>query len=335
MTTTDTDLGRRLLTERGMQFLFAHGGDPYAVLLRAENEDTAELTARIKEWGPLYRSRPGAWVVSDPELARQVLTDPRFGTELPAEHLLAQVNPFPESDWTAPPAAGPVVLDGLDAGFDLVRDALRPAVAGMAAGVLSVPRSDLAAYIEYAVAAGPAVDAALCAPRLADARAILDACAGLRTLVPESAVPLSISGVELAATLAAEAAHELLADPVRWRALAADPESVGATVDAVLARHPPMRLDRRIVREDLRLGAQSIGAGEEVVVHIGAAGFGLRGVPRIAEFVRGAAATALAAAAVRFPGLRPDGAPVRRLRAPVTGALIRLPVTASNSSTIH
>ncbi|RDI62716.1 hypothetical protein [Nocardia pseudobrasiliensis] len=335
MTTTDTDLGRRLLTERGMQFLFAHGGDPYAVLLRAEDEDTAELTARIRERGPLYRSRPGAWVVSDSELARQVLTDPRFGTELPAEHVLAQVNPFPETDWTAPPAAGPVAFDGLDTGFDLVRDALRPAVAGLAAEVLSVPRSDLAAYTGYAVAAGPAVDAALCAPRLADARAIMLACAGLRTLVPESAVPLSISGVELAATLAAEAAHGLLVDSARWQALAADPGSVGAILDAVLAQHPPMRLDRRIVREDLRLGTQPIAAGEEVVVHIGAAGSGLRGVPRIAEFVRGAAATALAAAAARFPRLRLDGAPVRRLRAPVTGALIRLPVAASNSLTTH
>ncbi|MFI9505133.1 hypothetical protein [Nocardia sp. NPDC052566] len=335
MTRTDTDLGRRLLTERGMQFLFAHGGDPYAVMLRAEDEDTPALTDRIKERGPVYRSRPGAWVVSDPELAERVLTDPRLGTELPPEHVLAGVDPFPATGWTVSAPTGGVVLDGLGSRFDLVHGVLRPAVAGLAAEVLTVPGSDLAAYTGYAVAAGPAVDAVLCAPRLADARAVIAACAGLRTLVPDSALPLSVLGVELTATLAAEAAHVLLADPARWQALSADPVAAGAILDGVLAAHPPMRLDRRVAREDLRLGAERIAAGEEVVVHIGAAGIGLRGVPRIAAFIRGAAATVLAAAAVRFPRLRLDGEAVRRLRAPVTGALVRLPVADSNSMTTH
>lgn len=334
MTGTDTDLGRQLLTERGMQFLFAHGGDPYAVLLRAEDEDIPALTARIKERGPVYRSRPGAWVVSDPELAERVLTDPRLGTELPSWHVLASVDPFPETDRTASVPTGGVVLDGLGARFDLVRDVLRPAVAGLAAEVLTVPRADLAMYTEYAVAAGPAVDAVLCAPRLADARAVIAACTGLRTLVPASALPLSILGVELAGTLAAEAARVLLAEPARWQALSCDPTGVGAILDAVLAEHPPMRLDRRVAREGMELGAEPIAAGDEVVVHIGAAGLGLRGLPRIAAFTRAAAATVLAAAALRFPRLRLDGGQVRRLRAPVTGALIRLPV-ASNSMTTH
>ncbi|MEV6557654.1 hypothetical protein AB0M22_18200 [Nocardia sp. NPDC051756] len=335
MTRTDTDLGRRLLTERGMHFLFAHGGDPYAVLLRAEDEDTATLTARIKERGPVYRSRPGAWVVSDPELAEQVRTDPGFGTELPAGHVLAEVDPFPEPGWTAPAPTGNVRLDGLGARFDLVRDVLRPAVAGLAAEVLTVPGADLLAYNGFSVAAGPAVDAVLCAPRLADVRAIVDACVGLRKLVPDNALLLSVLGVDLTVTLAATTAHLLLADPARWQALSADPATIGALLDDVLTEHPPMRLDRRVARADLRLGAEQIAAGDEVVVHVGAAGIGLRGVPQVAAFTRGAAATVLAAVAVRFPGLRLDGAPVRRLRAPVTGALVRLPVADSNSPTTH
>ncbi|MCM6771861.1 hypothetical protein NDR87_03790 [Nocardia sp. CDC159] len=333
MTRTDTDLGRQLLTERGMQWLFAHGDDPYAVLLRAEDEDVAALTARIRERGPVYRSRPGAWVVSDPDLAERVLTDARFGTELPSGHVLAAADPFPETDWTAPPSAGGVTLDGLGAEFDLMRDVVRPAVAGLAAEVLCVPRTDLPAYIGYAVAAGPAVDAVLCPPRLADARAIVAACAGLRKLVPDFALPLSIRGVELAATLAGAAAHALLAEPGRWQALAADPVTVGPVLDGVLAENPPMQLDRRVARADQDLGAERIAAGEEVVVHIGAAGLGLRGVPRLAAFVRGAAATVLATVAVRYPGLRPAGTAVRRLRAPVTGALVRLPVGDSKSLT--
>jgi hypothetical protein len=326
VTATDTDLGRQLLTERGMQWLFAHGGDPYAVLLRAEDEDVPALTAQIRERGPVYRSRPGAWVVSDPGLADLVVTDPRFGVDLPSGHVLADANPFPETGWTAPAPTGVVALDGLGDRFDLVRDVLRPAVAGLAAEVLTVPRAGLAAYTGFAVAAGPAVDAVLCPPRLNDARAVIAACAGLRTLVPGNALPLSVLGVELAVTLAAEAAHALLADPVRWQALSADPVTVGAVLDGGIATSPPMRLDRRVAREDLDLGGERVRTGEEVVVHVVAAGLGLRGVPRVAGFVRGAAASALAAVAVRFPRLRPDGEVVRRLRAPVTGALVRLPV---------
>ncbi|GAA5051669.1 cytochrome P450 family protein [Nocardia callitridis] len=335
MTRTDSDLGRLLLTERGMQFLFAHGGDPYAVLLRAEDEDNQEIVERIKQRGRIYRSRPGPWVVSASELAERVLTDPRLGTELPSSHVLADVEPFPATDWTAPVPTGGVPLDGFGPRFDLVRDVLRPAVAGLAAQALTVSGADLATYTRHVIAAGPAVDATLCAPRLADARAVIDACAGLRKLVPDSALSLSVLGVELTATLAAEAAHLLLADRVRWRALSTDPVAVGALLDGVLAEYPPMRLDRRVAREDLDLGGEAIAAGDEVVVHIGAAGIGLRGVPRIAAFTREVAATVLAAVAVRFPELRLDGAPVRRLRAPVTGALIRLPVADANSLAAH
>jgi hypothetical protein len=328
VTATDTDLGRRLLTERGMQWLFAHGGDPYAVLLRAEDEDVAALTALARERGPVYRSRPGALVVSDPDLADLVVTDPRFGTDLPSGHVLAEANPFPETGWTAPAPTGGVVLDGLGGRFDLVRDVLRPAVAGLAAEVLTVPRAGLAAYTGFAVAAGPAVDAVLCPPRLGDARAVIAACAGLRTLVPGDALPLSVLGVEAAATLAAEAAYELLADPLRWQALSADPTTTGSFVDGVLAETPPVRLVRRVAREDLDLGGERVRAGEEVVVLVAAAGLGLRGVPGLAGFIRAAAVSALAAVAVRFPVLSPDGGAVRRLRAPVTGALVRLPVVS-------
>lgn len=333
--TADTDLGRQLLSERGMQFLFAHGGDPYAVMLCAEEEDALALTTPIKERGPVYRSRPGAWVVSDPELAEQVLTDPLFRTKLPSGHVLAGADPFPETDWTAPlPTAG-VVLDGLGPRFDLVRDVLRPAAAGLAAEVLTVPGADLAAYTRYVVAAGPAVDAVLCPPRLMDARAVIAACAGLRTLVPDSALLLSILGVELTTTLAAEVAHVLLSDPPRWQALSADPVAVDRILEDAIAENPPMRLDRRFASEDLRLGAERIAANDEVVVHIGAAGMGLRGVPQIAAFTRSAAATVLAAVAIRFPHLRLEGAGVRRLRAPVTGALVRLPAADSNTTTNH
>ncbi len=44
-----------------MQWLYAHGGDPYAVLIRAEDDDRATTNARIRELGPLYRSHSGAW----------------------------------------------------------------------------------------------------------------------------------------------------------------------------------------------------------------------------------------------------------------------------------
>ncbi|MET9096670.1 P450-derived glycosyltransferase activator [Streptomyces cyaneofuscatus] len=81
MTTTQTDseTGHRLLLARGFQWLFGAEGDPYALVLRAENDDRAELARDIRERGPLYRSAIGCWVTAHHEIGARILADARFG----------------------------------------------------------------------------------------------------------------------------------------------------------------------------------------------------------------------------------------------------------------
>ena len=75
VTSTDSELGRALLTERSLRWLYGHRGDPYARLLRDEEDDRSELIKQLRRRGPIYRSRTGAWVVGSHRLAAEVLTD--------------------------------------------------------------------------------------------------------------------------------------------------------------------------------------------------------------------------------------------------------------------
>ncbi|QFG24800.1 hypothetical protein [Actinomadura sp. WMMB 499] len=75
---TERELGRHLRMKRGLQYVFGAKGDPYALLLRADGEDTAALHRRVREEGRLYRSATGAWVTADPALGAEILADPRL-----------------------------------------------------------------------------------------------------------------------------------------------------------------------------------------------------------------------------------------------------------------
>ncbi|MCX4766663.1 P450-derived glycosyltransferase activator [Streptomyces sp. NBC_01275] len=76
---TDSELGRHLLTARGFHWIYGTSGDPYALTLRAESDDPALLTRRIRdEAGPLWQSAAGAWVTGRHAVAAQALADPRL-----------------------------------------------------------------------------------------------------------------------------------------------------------------------------------------------------------------------------------------------------------------
>ncbi|MDX3568339.1 P450-derived glycosyltransferase activator [Streptomyces sp. ID05-47C] len=75
---TDSELGRHLLTARGFHWIYGTSGDPYALTLRAESDDPALLTRRIREAGPLWQSTAGAWVTGRHGVAAQALADPRL-----------------------------------------------------------------------------------------------------------------------------------------------------------------------------------------------------------------------------------------------------------------
>ncbi|MBK1787978.1 hypothetical protein JHE00_26910 [Prauserella sp. ASG 168] len=73
------ELGRHLTTLRSLQWMAGEMGDPYALLLRAEDHTTMSLEQR----GPVWRSELGAWIVTDRRLVRALLADSRLAGSHP------------------------------------------------------------------------------------------------------------------------------------------------------------------------------------------------------------------------------------------------------------
>nr|AHA81981.1 Arm11 [uncultured bacterium] len=379
---TDTELGRSLLTERSMQWLYAHGGDPYALLLRAEGDDRGALASRIRELGPVYRSRTGAWVTGSHRLGVEILSDPRLADRvpdhLPDTHLLRQCAALPSLSAAArdrlraraelkPRAdvAERVCADTVGrvgGGFDLVGDLLRPAVVSLVGDLFAVPRAEREVLRRGCGSAAIALDATFCPPRLAPARALMNAVEGLRALfrglagpdgdLPAAGMLACVVGVEVSVNVVANGMLALLDRPAQWRLLGGEPELAHRAVEETLRHDPPIRLVSRIACEDLELAGQPIDAGDEVVVFVDSANrdpaehpdpdrFDLSGpagdhlslsggpyLDLVAPLARTAAAAVLRVVAARLPHLRRTGPVVRRLRAPATHAILRFPVSA-------
>ncbi|MEU4532813.1 P450-derived glycosyltransferase activator [Micromonospora ureilytica] len=79
--TTDAELGRVLLTHRGIQWIIGTKDDPYALLLRCASDDPHELGSLIRQRGPLYLSSAEAWVTAHHDIGAAALDasalDPR------------------------------------------------------------------------------------------------------------------------------------------------------------------------------------------------------------------------------------------------------------------
>ncbi|MFJ6782611.1 P450-derived glycosyltransferase activator [Streptomyces yangpuensis] len=80
---TESELGRVLLTHRGVQWIIGTKDDPYALLVRAADDDPHRLGELIRERGPLYRSSAEAWVTAHHEVAAAALGDPRLSVRHP------------------------------------------------------------------------------------------------------------------------------------------------------------------------------------------------------------------------------------------------------------
>jgi cytochrome P450 len=268
-----------------------------------------------------------------------------------------QSAPAPALD---PAAAGRVAspaLDRLGERFDVVADFARPMAAAAACALLRIPADRRGEFVGLAGAAGTALDALPCPPRLPTARASMAALDGLRSMFaalvgadgPTSSAGMLIAvvGVETAANVMANALLLLLDAPAQWTSLCADPELAERAVQHTLWLAPPVRLDLRVADADLELAGTPIAAGSEVAVCVDIAqqrsGAALDltreppdplalagGMPYafVAPFVRVTASAGLRALAARRPRLRRSGPVARRLRAPVTRALEHLPVVS-------
>ncbi|MGW1277660.1 cytochrome P450 family protein [Streptomyces tsukubensis] len=80
---TESELGRVLLTHRGVQWIIGTKDDPYALLLRTASDDPHRLGELIRERGPLYWSSAEAWVTAHHDVAAAALDDPRLSFRHP------------------------------------------------------------------------------------------------------------------------------------------------------------------------------------------------------------------------------------------------------------
>jgi P450-derived glycosyltransferase activator len=374
MPKTEREIGARLLTERGLHLLYGHGGDLLAVLLRAEDLGQESFAARVRAEPRLHRSRTGAWVTGEHLLGAQVLRDPRFGTEDLAWSPVPVLEPLPPARYerlvtqlrgAAETARAGAVADrtgrrlaGLGAEFDLTTDLVRPVAVDLVCALLDVSGANQAEVAADSHRSGIALDAVLCPPRLPDALALVAGVAGLReafagpdTDATTAAVLTVGLGVELITTLVGNAVLALLGHVEHWRALAASPELAASVVEETLRHDSPVRAEVRVAGEAVEIEGRRIGAGERMVILVGAANRdpaafhdphrfdphrtdasrqlclfpgGHSGV--VGELVRASATALLPVLAAELPSLHRSGAVVRRLRCPITGSIAQLPV---------
>ncbi|EGX60551.1 cytochrome P450 [Streptomyces zinciresistens K42] len=211
---TNSELGRHLLTIRGVQFIFGAQGDPFARILRAGDDDPLSHGERAREQG-LHESASGAWVTASHTLGARILDDPRFSARHPEEGpqhhpgvdvwenpLLCHVVPVDDARLNLEPAAyerlariaAPLLGAGAladraadvervyreavaaaDARFDLYRDVAVPAALTVVAELLGLPPGGRERIAELHVGLATAFDAGHCPQQLPVARAFLEA----------------------------------------------------------------------------------------------------------------------------------------------------------------
>ncbi|RSS55206.1 P450-derived glycosyltransferase activator [Streptomyces sp. WAC01280] len=209
----DRELGTHLLETRGIHWIHAANGDPYAAVLRGQSDDPYPEYERLRARGPLSFSPTGSWVVSGHALAAGVLSSPDFGVSGAdggpvAQQVLSYGEGCPlEHERGLPAARGAAesgdravvervhreTLEGLAPdpsaayAFELVGGFVRPAVTAATAAVLGVPadrRAEFGALVEQL---RPLSDSLLAPQSLRTVRAADDALAALTVLLADSA----------------------------------------------------------------------------------------------------------------------------------------------------
>ncbi|MFI1358054.1 P450-derived glycosyltransferase activator [Streptomyces sp. NPDC020898] len=267
------------------------------------------------------------------------------------------------------------LLGRLGAEFDLAADYARRLPALVLAELLKLPADVHGRFEDLLTGCGSGLDSRLCPQTLDVTRSGRLAAVELDRLLTRhlggvawsapAALALAVDVAEPSTTLICNAFEALAGVPEQWDALCRDTGLAGAAVEETLWWHPPVRLESRIAQEDVELAGVTVPADGHVVVLVAAAqrdpaiapahrgvdlgaGTGRGDVTALplslpdaphaapaARIVRSVARAALRVLAQDAPGLRPDGEPVRRRRAPVTLTHARYPVarTATGART--
>ncbi|MFE5714338.1 P450-derived glycosyltransferase activator [Streptomyces sp. NPDC056501] len=298
----DRELGTHLLETRGIHWIHAANGDPYAAVLRGQSDDPYPEYERLRARGPLSFSPTGSWVVSGHALAASVLSSPDFGVSgadggpvaqqvlsygegCPLEHergLSAARAAAESGDRAVVERVHRETLEGLAPdpsaayAFELVGGFVRPAVTAATAAVLGVPadrRAEFGALVEQL---RPLSDSLLAPQSLRTVRAADGALAELTALLADSddspGALLSALGVSAAVRLTGNAVLALLAHPGQWKELCERPGLAPAAVEETLRYDPPVQLDARVVRTETELAGRRLPVGAHVVVLTAAAG---------------------------------------------------------------
>ncbi|GAB3013301.1 hypothetical protein GCM10023080_095590 [Streptomyces pseudoechinosporeus] len=257
-------------------------------------------------------------------------------------------------------------LDRLESAFDLMTDFAHPLAADALAGLLDVASADRERFTRLCAEVAPTLDATLCPPRMTTARELITAARELRELVrartPGPAeddlgvarLLLAVAGVQLAADLTAKTVASLLDHSESWAAVREDTGLASAAVRETVRYAPPVRMQQLFAYEDVEVDGSVITAGGGVTVLVEAAQRDPEAFPVpdrfdlhrtgqaqplvfvddlysgvLEPFATPVAKAAVAAVASRLPALRPAGPALRRLRSPVTGGVLQLPVTTT------
>ncbi|MFB7588041.1 P450-derived glycosyltransferase activator [Streptomyces sp. NPDC056169] len=209
----DRELGTHLLETRGIHWIHAANGDPYATVLRGQADDPYPEYERLRARGPLSFSPTGSWVTADHALAAGILSSADFGVSgadgvpvpqqvlsygegSPLEHergLPATRRAAESGDRAVVERVHRETLEGLAPdpsaayAFELVGGFVRPAVTAATAAVLGVAadrRAEFGALVEQL---RPLSDSLLAPQSLRTVRAADDALAALATLLAEAA----------------------------------------------------------------------------------------------------------------------------------------------------
>ncbi|MFI6108980.1 cytochrome P450 [Streptomyces sp. NPDC051310] len=172
-----------------------------------------------------------------------------------------------------------------DGAVDLVDAYARRLPALVLREQLGVPEEAAAAFDDALAGCRRTLDSVLCPQLLPDAVAGARAEAALTAVLasvlrgtPAGRTPdavaaaraLAVGAAEPTATLVGNAVQELLARPAQWAELVRDPRLAAAAVTETLRVAPPVRLERRVAREETDVAGQHIPAGGSVVILVAA-----------------------------------------------------------------
>ncbi|MFD5321587.1 P450-derived glycosyltransferase activator [Streptomyces sp. NPDC127098] len=222
----DSDVTRHLLAARGTQWMRGNRGDPYALLLRAQEVDAQRLFRAMRGRPELRQSESDVWVTVDHRLGSEILRDPRLTLGDPAarrrrrvfgidsgttlKHVLTLDDALLAMDRAeygrlrdlVSAALGPGVeerraeaetvfastLDRLaGAGtFDAMTDLARPAVVAVFAAVAGLPAERTTESAALCADVAPLLDSLLCPPTLDGTRRLVASFDELRALTAKA-----------------------------------------------------------------------------------------------------------------------------------------------------